>query len=176
VKTSQSLAIMWVLWYRGIRNLCAFQASCTGLLEECCSINQPASRCFLSQLIRRPWRWRRHILPKHQLTFGGVHCDILQKIELLVTTAGRISNPLLLLLFLLLLLLLLLFLIYGLIMLCFCQPQNPLTSLPLSSHILCPAGLSLHVIFGHLFSPILSIWSSHTFLPPASLLPHWSYL
>jgi hypothetical protein len=30
----------------------------------------------------RPWRWKRHILPKHRLTFHGLHCVISQTIEL----------------------------------------------------------------------------------------------
>jgi hypothetical protein len=32
-----------------------------------------ASLSFLAYLILRPWRWRRHVPPKHRLTFNGIH-------------------------------------------------------------------------------------------------------
>jgi hypothetical protein len=37
--------------------------------------------------------WRRYISPKRRLTFNGLHGIISQKIELLITTAVRTSNP-----------------------------------------------------------------------------------
>jgi hypothetical protein len=40
------------------------------------------SRWFLDLLILRPWRWRRYVLPKCQLTFNGLHGVISQKIVL----------------------------------------------------------------------------------------------
>jgi hypothetical protein len=39
-----------------------------------------ASFWFLAWLILRPWRWRRHVLPKRQSTFNGLHGVIAQKI------------------------------------------------------------------------------------------------
>jgi hypothetical protein len=38
-------------------------------------------------------RWRQHVPLKHQLTFGGLHDVISQKIELFITTAVRTPNP-----------------------------------------------------------------------------------
>jgi hypothetical protein len=43
-----------------------------------------ASRWFLAWLILRPWRWRRHVPQKRQMTFNGLHGVISQKIELFV--------------------------------------------------------------------------------------------
>jgi hypothetical protein len=49
--------------------------------QPCFSCNQ-VSRWFLSRVILELWRWRRHIPPKHLLTFNGLHEVISQKIEL----------------------------------------------------------------------------------------------
>jgi hypothetical protein len=42
--------------------------------------------CFISfsfaLLILQPWSWRWHVLPKHRLTFNGLHGIISQKIDL----------------------------------------------------------------------------------------------
>jgi hypothetical protein len=51
------------------------------------------SRCFLAQLILRPWGWRRYVRTKRRLTFNGLHGVISQKIVLFITTAVRTSNP-----------------------------------------------------------------------------------
>lgn len=40
-----------------------------------------------------PWWWW-YLLPKHQLTFTGLHIFIYQKVELFVVTAVRTSNTL----------------------------------------------------------------------------------
>jgi hypothetical protein len=40
------------------------------------------SRWFLAWLNLWPWRWRRHVPPKRQLTFHGLHGVISRKIEL----------------------------------------------------------------------------------------------
>jgi hypothetical protein len=53
----------------------------------------PASRWFLDWLILRPWRWRRHVLPKRRLTMNVLHGVMYQKIEFFITTAVRTSNP-----------------------------------------------------------------------------------
>jgi hypothetical protein len=45
------------------------------------------------KLILRPWRWRRYVPPKRQLTFNGLHGIVSQKIEVFITTAVRTSNP-----------------------------------------------------------------------------------
>jgi hypothetical protein len=37
------------------------------------------ARCFLDQLIFRPWRWRRYVPPKRLLTLNGLHGGISQK-------------------------------------------------------------------------------------------------
>jgi hypothetical protein len=37
---------------------------------------------FLACLVPQPWRWRRPVPPKHQLTFNRLHSIISQKIEL----------------------------------------------------------------------------------------------
>jgi hypothetical protein len=50
------------------------------------------SRWFLARLILRPWRWRRHVLPKRRLTFNGLHGVISQKIRFFIPTAVRTSN------------------------------------------------------------------------------------
>jgi hypothetical protein len=47
---------------------------------------------FLDWLILRSWRWKRYISPKRLLNFNGLHGVISYKIELFITTAGRISN------------------------------------------------------------------------------------
>jgi hypothetical protein len=41
---------------------------------------------FLAWLILRPWRWRRHVPPKHRFTFNGLHGVISQKTELFNVT------------------------------------------------------------------------------------------
>jgi hypothetical protein len=48
---------------------------------------------FLLSLFFRPWRWRRHVPPKRQLTLNGQHGVISQKVVLFITTAVRTSNP-----------------------------------------------------------------------------------
>jgi hypothetical protein len=54
----------------------------------------PASVWFLSWLIiLRPWRWRRHVPPKRQLNFNGLHGVISHKTELFIATAVRTWNP-----------------------------------------------------------------------------------
>jgi hypothetical protein len=37
---------------------------------------------FLVRLISRPWIWRRHVPPKRQLSFSGLHSVISQKMKL----------------------------------------------------------------------------------------------
>jgi hypothetical protein len=52
--------------------------------------------CFtidFTWLILRPWRWRRHVLPKYLFTFNALHGVITQKREFFITTAVRISIP-----------------------------------------------------------------------------------
>jgi hypothetical protein len=51
------------------------------------------SRWFLAWFILRLRRWRRHVPPKHRLTFNGLHGVISQKIELFIITAMKTSNP-----------------------------------------------------------------------------------
>jgi hypothetical protein len=51
-----------------------------------------ASRWFLSWLILWPWRWKRHVPLKRQLTFSGLHGVIAQKLEFSITTAVTTSN------------------------------------------------------------------------------------
>jgi hypothetical protein len=51
------------------------------------------SAWFLARLIRRQWRWKRRIYPKHRLTFNILHGVTSQKTELFITTAVRTSNP-----------------------------------------------------------------------------------
>jgi hypothetical protein len=54
----------------------------------------PAScMLYLALLILRPRSWRRHVLPKHRLTFNGQHGVMCQKTGLFSTTAVRTSNP-----------------------------------------------------------------------------------
>jgi hypothetical protein len=43
-----------------------------------------ACRWFPAWLTFRPWRWRRHVPPKHWFTFNGLHGVITQNIELFV--------------------------------------------------------------------------------------------
>jgi hypothetical protein len=52
---------------------------CSPLKVKLCSV--PASRWFLTWFILRPWRWKRHVLPKRRFTFKGLHCVISHKIE-----------------------------------------------------------------------------------------------
>jgi hypothetical protein len=52
------------------------------------------SRWFLTRLILRPWRLRRHVPPKRQLTFNWLHGAISQKIWLLNVTATARLMPL----------------------------------------------------------------------------------
>jgi hypothetical protein len=49
-------------------------------------------RIFLSWLILRPWRWRRHVPPKRWSTFSGLHGFISQKMERFETTAYCNNN------------------------------------------------------------------------------------
>jgi hypothetical protein len=49
-------------------------------------------RWFLARLILRPWRWRRHVAPKREITFHGLYAVISQKIEIFMITAVRTSN------------------------------------------------------------------------------------
>jgi hypothetical protein len=49
------------------------------------------SRWYLARLIR-PWRWRRYVPPKLQLTSNGLHGIIAQKRAHFITTAVRTSN------------------------------------------------------------------------------------
>jgi hypothetical protein len=108
--------------------------------------------CFSDALFWQPacfTIWRRHMLPKRQLTSGDV--PRLGELQILYMTSSSYL------------------LTHGLIILCLCQPQNPLTSLPLSSLFLCPVGLSLYVI---------SATCSHPFYLhgrpiPFLLLPHF---
>jgi hypothetical protein len=46
-----------------------------------------ASRGFLAWLVLRPWRQRRHVLPKHRLTFSRLHCVVSQATEIFITIA-----------------------------------------------------------------------------------------
>jgi hypothetical protein len=39
-----------------------------------------------------PWRWKRHIPPKRQLTFNGLDAVVSQKIEIFITTDVRTSD------------------------------------------------------------------------------------
>jgi hypothetical protein len=48
---------------------------------------------ILARLILWPWRWRRYVPPKRQLTFSRLHNVISQKIVLFITTAVRTSSP-----------------------------------------------------------------------------------
>jgi hypothetical protein len=48
---------------------------------------------FLLSLFFRPWRWRRYIPLKRQLTLNGLHGIISQKMVLFITTAVRTSDP-----------------------------------------------------------------------------------
>jgi hypothetical protein len=48
---------------------------------------------FSKNLFFRPWRWRRYVLPKSQLTLKEIHGVISQKMVLFITTAVRTSNP-----------------------------------------------------------------------------------
>jgi hypothetical protein len=50
---------------------------------------------FLAWLTFRPWRWMRHVPPKHRLTFNRLYSVMSQRIGLFTTTAVRISNFLL---------------------------------------------------------------------------------
>jgi hypothetical protein len=42
----------------------------------------PGSYWYLCWLILRLWRWRRHVPPKRQLAYNGLHGVVYQKIEL----------------------------------------------------------------------------------------------
>jgi hypothetical protein len=52
----------------------------------------PAWCSFLAWLILRPWKWRRHVPQKRQLTFNGLHGVISQKIEFFTTHRYENSN------------------------------------------------------------------------------------
>jgi hypothetical protein len=43
---------------------------------------------FLVSLILRPWIWKRHVPPKHRLTFNRLYSIISQKIELFSSRAS----------------------------------------------------------------------------------------
>lgn len=57
------------------------------------------SRWFLGQLILRPCKWRRYLPSKRLLTFSGLHHVLSQKTILFITTAVRISYPIIFVLF-----------------------------------------------------------------------------
>jgi hypothetical protein len=59
-----------------------FGGTCRTRLQQLCLL--PASCWFLVRLILRPWRWRRHVPPKHRLIFNGLHDVISQKIEFFI--------------------------------------------------------------------------------------------
>jgi hypothetical protein len=63
----------------------------TDVSEKLCLL--PASRWFLACLIIRPWRWRRNIPSKRQLTFNRLPGVISQKVEIFINTDVRTSNP-----------------------------------------------------------------------------------
>jgi hypothetical protein len=52
-----------------------------------------ASCWFLAWLILRPCKCRRHVPPKRQLIFNGLHGAMSHKVELFITTDARTSNP-----------------------------------------------------------------------------------
>jgi hypothetical protein len=49
----------------------------------------PPSCWFLAWLTLQPWRWRRHVPLKCQLTYNGLHGIISQKTEFLIITTER---------------------------------------------------------------------------------------
>jgi hypothetical protein len=53
----------------------------------------PASFWFITPLISRLRRRKRHVPPKRRLAFNGLHHMIPQKIKLFITTAVRTSTP-----------------------------------------------------------------------------------
>jgi hypothetical protein len=54
-----------------------------------CSALSPAFRLDFSQLILRPWRWRRNVSLKCRLTFSRLHNVIFQQTILSITTTVR---------------------------------------------------------------------------------------
>jgi hypothetical protein len=58
-----------------------------------------ALRWFLAWLILRSWGWRRHVVPKHRLTFNRLHGVTSQKITFFKITAVTTSTPMHLFLF-----------------------------------------------------------------------------
>jgi hypothetical protein len=52
-----------------------------------------ASCWFLAWLTLRHWRWNRHVPPKCQWAFNGLHSNISQKMELIIIIAVRTTNP-----------------------------------------------------------------------------------
>jgi hypothetical protein len=64
-----------------------------GITEPVCHLLSPWYR---TRIIILPWRWWWHVPSKRRLTFNGLHGIISLKIELLLTTAVRTSNPALL--------------------------------------------------------------------------------
>jgi hypothetical protein len=59
----------------------------------CCPVLQLILFCLEPSRLIRPWRLRRHVPPKRQLTFNELHGVILQKTELSITTAVRSLDP-----------------------------------------------------------------------------------
>jgi hypothetical protein len=55
-------------------------------------VSKVFARLVLAWIIFRPWRWGRHIPPKHRLTFNGLNGAKSQKIEHFITTAVRTWN------------------------------------------------------------------------------------
>jgi hypothetical protein len=57
------------------------------------SKNKPSMKPAWKQMASIPWRWRRHVPPKRQLTFNGLRGVTSQKIDFFITTDVRTSNP-----------------------------------------------------------------------------------
>jgi hypothetical protein len=66
-----------------------FRWKATDILGE---VSSPSSSWLLAWLILWPWRWRRHVPPKHLLTFSRLHGVISQKIELFKITKVPAKN------------------------------------------------------------------------------------
>jgi hypothetical protein len=63
------------------------------LAGKCLLCLLTASCWFLAWLILRPWRCRRHVPPKRQLTFSGLRVVISQTTEFFIASAARTTNP-----------------------------------------------------------------------------------
>jgi hypothetical protein len=48
---------------------------------------------YLVRCILPLCKWKRYVVPKHRLTFGGLHGVMSQKMIPLITTGVRTSNP-----------------------------------------------------------------------------------